>query len=112
MAGIGQKVSPKEVMPFLARNIFLLGYESKGSKIQPTEYLILLRRYVQQARELAALAGTDGVIHVEHSLKRAGETRAPYILATTGRALMLCSQYRRAHAPKVAGEIKEQSPNT
>ena len=64
MAGISQKVSPEEVMPFLARNIFLLGYESKASKLQPTEFLILLRRYVQQARELAALAGTGGVIHV------------------------------------------------
>ncbi|MFY9732845.1 MAG: hypothetical protein WBQ04_20185 [Candidatus Acidiferrales bacterium] len=52
-------------MPFLARNIFLLGYESKGSKVLPTEFLILLRRYVQQARELAALA-TDGVIHVSN----------------------------------------------
>jgi hypothetical protein len=67
MAAISQKVSPEEVMPFLARNIFLLGYESKGgSKVQPTEFLILLRRYVQQARELAALAGADGVIHVSN----------------------------------------------
>ena len=40
MAGISQKVSPEEVMPFLARNIFLLGYESKASKLQPTEFLI------------------------------------------------------------------------
>jgi hypothetical protein len=66
MAAISQKVSPEEVMPFLARNIFLLGYESKGSKLQPTEFLILLRRYVQQARELAALAGTEGVIRVSN----------------------------------------------
>ena len=66
MAGISQKVSPEEVMPFLARNIFVLGYESKASKLQPTEFLILLRRYVQQAKELAALAGTGGVIHVSN----------------------------------------------
>jgi len=66
MAGISQKVSPEEVMPFLARNIFQLGYESKGSKLQPTEFLILLRRYVQQAKELAALAGTEGVIRVSN----------------------------------------------
>jgi hypothetical protein len=66
MAAISQKVLPEEVMPFLARNVFLLGYESKGSKVQPTEFLILLRRYVQQARELAALAKTDGIIHVSN----------------------------------------------
>jgi len=66
IAAISQKVPPEEVMPFLARNIFLLGYETKSSKIQPTEFLILLRRYVQQARELAALARTDGVIHVSN----------------------------------------------
>ena len=67
MAGISQKASPEEVMPFLARSIFLQGYESKGGfKAHPTEFLILLRRYVQQARELADLAGTDGIIHVSN----------------------------------------------
>src|SRR6266403_5155974 len=60
MAGISQKVSPEEVMPLLARNVFVLGYE-RGSR---KEFLILLIRYVQQARELEALAGPDGVIHV------------------------------------------------
>jgi len=65
MAGISQKASPEEVMPFLARNIFLQGYESKGGfKAHPTEFLILLRRYVQQARELGDLTGPDGIIHV------------------------------------------------
>jgi hypothetical protein len=64
MAAISQKVSPEEVMPLLARNIFLTGYMGSGSKGQPTEFLLLLRRYVQQARELAALAGPDGAIHV------------------------------------------------
>jgi hypothetical protein len=60
MAGISQKVSPEEVIPLLARNVFVLGYE-RGSR---KEFLILLTRYVQQARELEALAGPDGVIHV------------------------------------------------
>ena len=64
MAGISQKVSPEEVIPLLARNVFLLGYQGQGPKGRPTEFLILLNRYVQQARELAALAGPDGVIHV------------------------------------------------
>jgi len=60
MAGISQKVSPEEVMPLLARNIFDLGYSGRS----PKGFLILLTRYVQQARELEALAGPDGVIRV------------------------------------------------
>ena len=66
MAGISRKVSPEEVMPLLARNIFLEGYhfEKGGHNLQPTEFLILLRRYVQQARELSILARPDGVIRV------------------------------------------------
>jgi hypothetical protein len=64
MAGISRQVSPDEVMPFLARNIFLNGYRGYGSKGRPTEFLILLRRYVQQARELAILAGPGGEIRV------------------------------------------------
>src|SRR5580693_8518386 len=64
MAGISQKIAPEEVMPLLARNVFIIGYEGSGASGRPTEFLILLRRYVQQARELAALAGTSGVIHV------------------------------------------------
>ena len=63
MAGISQKVSPEEVIPMLARNVFVLGYEGPGSKGHPSEFLILLTRYVQQARELAALAGPNGVLH-------------------------------------------------
>ncbi len=64
MAGISQKVSPEEVMPLLARNVFIIGYEGTGSGAHATEFLILLRRYLQQARELTALAGTSGVIRV------------------------------------------------
>ena len=60
MAGISQKVSPEEVMPLLARNVFALGYD-RGRR---SEFLILLTRYVQQARELVTLAGSAGVIHV------------------------------------------------
>jgi hypothetical protein len=63
MAGISQKVSPEEVMPLLARNVFVLGYERGWPKGRPSEFLILLTRYVQQARELTALAGPDRVIH-------------------------------------------------
>src|SRR5215813_4890032 len=60
MAGISQKVSPEEVLPLVARNAFMQGYRNG----KPTEFLILLTRYVHQARELAALAGPDGVIRI------------------------------------------------
>src|SRR4030081_3560688 len=66
MAGISQKVSPEEVVPLLARNVFVLGYQGQWPKGRPSEFLILLTRYVQQARELATLAGPDGVIHVSN----------------------------------------------
>lgn len=60
MAGLRQKVSLEEVMPMLARNVLLHGYQIG----HPTEYLILLRHYFRQAEELTALAGTDGNIRV------------------------------------------------
>jgi hypothetical protein len=59
MAGISQKITPEEVLPLLSRNVFTDGYE--GST-RPTEFLILLRRYVVQARELAALAAGSGMV--------------------------------------------------
>jgi hypothetical protein len=66
MAAISQKVSPDEIAPLLARNIFLLGYEGPASQARETEYLVLLNRYVQQARELVTLAGPTGVVHVSN----------------------------------------------
>jgi hypothetical protein len=62
MAGISQQVSPDDVFPLLAWNVSTLGYQGSDHE---TEYLILLTRYVTQARELANLAGTDGVIRVD-----------------------------------------------
>ena len=59
MAGISQKVTPEEVLPLLSRNVFIQGYEGSS---RPTEFLILLRRYVVQSRELAALAAGDGMV--------------------------------------------------
>lgn len=60
MAAISQEVSPDDVLPLLSHNIYLRGYQG-GT---PTEYLRLLARYVQYARELQLLAGTDGTIRV------------------------------------------------
>jgi hypothetical protein len=66
MAGISQKISPEEVVPLLAHNIFTQGYEGSRDGGRPTEFLILLSRYVHQAKELAVLAGPDGTIHVSN----------------------------------------------
>jgi hypothetical protein len=60
MTGISQEITPDEVMPMLARNISLWGYE--GDK--PTEFLKLAEHYVELAREVQKLAGPDGKIHV------------------------------------------------
>jgi len=60
MAGISQKVSPNDVLPLLARNIYLHGYVQST----PTEFLILIDRYVHQARELQILAGPTNTIRV------------------------------------------------
>src|SRR5689334_16653442 len=40
MAGISQKVSSEEVMPLLARNVFVLGYEGRAPKGRPAEFLV------------------------------------------------------------------------
>jgi hypothetical protein len=64
MAGISQKVAPEEILPLLSRNVFTQGYQGTS---QATEFLILLRRYVVQARELKSLADKTGtVLRVEN----------------------------------------------
>ena len=60
MAGVSQEASTAEVLPLLARNVFLYGHVEQ----RRTEYLVLADRYVQQARELQPLVGEDGKIHV------------------------------------------------
>lgn len=60
MAGISQKALPEDVLPLLARNAYLRGYQNG----EETEFLVLVDRYVHQARELQALAGASGAIHV------------------------------------------------
>ena len=60
MAAISQKASPNDVLPLLARNVYMQGYQG-GSR---TEFLILLDRYIHQARELQILAGPTNTIHV------------------------------------------------
>ncbi len=62
MAAISQKIAPEEVLPLLARNVVMSGYQAG----KPTEFLVLVNWYMDQARELEALAGPGGVIHVSN----------------------------------------------
>ena len=65
MAAISQKALPEEVLPFLARNVSVEGCVYVGEKPQrPTEFLTLLKDYLDQARELQALAGLGGMLEV------------------------------------------------
>ena len=52
MAGLSQAVTAPEVLPVLAHTVVLQGYQLG----RPTEFLILVRRYVRQAKELDSLA--------------------------------------------------------
>src|SRR5262249_2991052 len=60
MAGISQKITAIDLLHVFARNIYMHGYEGGN---RPTEFLILLNRYVQQSRELSAFS-KNGVIRV------------------------------------------------
>jgi hypothetical protein len=84
MAGISQKVLPEEVLPLLSRNIFAQGYVGAT---RPTEFLLLLAAYVQQARELTSLSGPDGVIHASNC-----EDAKPLLRVLGYRAKGTCGQ--------------------
>jgi hypothetical protein len=60
MAGISQEVSPDDVLPMLARNVTLWGYDGD----RQTEYLVLADRYLRLARELEFLTDPSGALHV------------------------------------------------
>ena len=60
MAGISQQVSPGEVLPLVARNVTVRGFRSG----KPTEYLLLMRKYMEQAGQLTLLAGSEAVLRV------------------------------------------------
>jgi len=61
MAGISQQIPPEDVLSSLSWSVATLGFEGSD---RPTEFLVLLRRYVVQAKELSELAGAEGVIRV------------------------------------------------
>ena len=60
MAGLSQAVAPNEVLPTLSHTVVLQGYQLG----RPTEFLVLLRRYVRQSNELSALAQNQA-LHVK-----------------------------------------------
>lgn len=60
MAGISPRVTPPDFLPTLARQANIHGYEGA----RPTEYLILVDRYLKQARELQSFAGPSETIHI------------------------------------------------
>ena len=62
MAGISPKIAPEQVLPLLSRNVYIQGYQGSHR----TEFLILLSRYVVQAKELSNLVAADGSIQVSN----------------------------------------------
>lgn len=64
MAAISQKAPAEEVLPLLARNVVMEGYNWNGKRPEPNEYLILVKGYLKHARALVDLAGAGGVIRV------------------------------------------------
>jgi hypothetical protein len=68
MAAISPDVQPDDVLPALARNVVINGYQASHSneQLEETEYLKLVQRYLSQARELEKLTGNDKVIRIEN----------------------------------------------
>jgi hypothetical protein len=122
MAGISQKASPDEILPLLARNVFVLGYLGWQEKGSPTEFLVLLRRYINQAKELSQLAGRDETIRIENCEEaypllqvlgyrlnqRCGESTAALVTADQERAFITTDSGFPLHALETA--LREQKP--
>ncbi len=60
MAGLSQQISPGDVMPMLAHNVSLYGFQVG----RENEFLVLLNRYVRLAREIQRLSDAHGMINV------------------------------------------------
>src|SRR5262245_903208 len=66
MTAVSRKAGAEEILPFLARNVVIDGYQRRqGQDPKPTEYLKLIKSYLEQAKELKQLAGPTGEIRVE-----------------------------------------------
>ncbi len=66
MAALSPDLKPEELLPALARNVVTNGYQAASSSeaLEQTEYLRLVVRYVSQARELTAFAGSTKKVTV------------------------------------------------
>jgi hypothetical protein len=64
MVAVSRFAAPEEVLPLLSHQVVLDGYSGTRRSPAPTEYLVLVKRYLSQARELRALVGPDGNISV------------------------------------------------
>lgn len=64
MAALSPDLAPEDLLPALARNVVTNGYQAIASNesLDQTEYLRLVIRYLAQARELSAMAGTANKI--------------------------------------------------
>ena len=61
MSGISQQVTAQDLLTMVSRKVYLEGYQQN----RPTEFLLLIQRYLQQARELTTLA-SNGTIRVNN----------------------------------------------
>ncbi|MGO8813902.1 MAG: hypothetical protein ACLQVG_04450 [Terriglobia bacterium] len=66
LAAVSRKADPEEVLPLLSHQVVLDGFGGATHASSASEYLVLVRRYVDQARELQTLAGPDGNIRVSN----------------------------------------------
>ena len=79
MTAVSRKASAEDLLPFLARNVVIDGYQRRqGQDPQPTEYLKLIKSYLEQARALKDLAGPSGQIDIKNC------TDVAHILKTIG----------------------------
>ncbi len=67
MAAFSPEMPPQEILLALARNVVTNGYQALGGNqgLEQTEYLKLVVRYLNQARELEKLAGSEKTIRIE-----------------------------------------------
>lgn len=66
MSALSPDLAPADVMAALTRNIVMNGYQATGGvdALEQTEYLKLVFRYLNQARELEKFAGESRKIHL------------------------------------------------
>ncbi len=64
MAALSSDLAPEDLLSALARNVVMNGFQAVSSNeaLEPTEYLRLLVRYTNQARELQALTKSGNIV--------------------------------------------------